>query len=201
MTDDLVDRLLDITPGSPLDRVRAARPEARANARLSHRALIEPAGPGGVPHATRALIAVFVATLHEASRLGDHYEGLARERAGDDAANTVIALGERARAHGPAGRHREDGLVDESTDGPTLTVSDPERALLGEAVATALEHAHLLVLRPREAGPDDLRALAAAGWTTTDIVTLSQLVSFLAFQIRLVHGLEALSTRTEDARS
>jgi uncharacterized protein YciW len=32
-----------------------------------------------------------------------------------------------------------------------------------------------------------------AGWTTTDVVTLSQLVSFLAFQIRVIAGLRALA--------
>ena len=31
-----------------------------------------------------------------------------------------------------------------------------------------------------------------AGWSTTDVVTLSQLVSFLAFQIRVVAGLAAM---------
>jgi uncharacterized protein YciW len=31
-----------------------------------------------------------------------------------------------------------------------------------------------------------------AGWSTTAVVTLSQLVSFLAFQIRVVAGLKAM---------
>jgi len=33
-----------------------------------------------------------------------------------------------------------------------------------------------------------------AGWSTNDIVTLSQLVAFLAFQIRAVAGLRALAS-------
>jgi uncharacterized protein YciW len=35
--------------------------------------------------------------------------------------------------------------------------------------------------------------LLDAGWTTSGIVTLSQLVAFLAFQIRVVTGLKALT--------
>ncbi|WP_283091564.1 hypothetical protein [Nocardiopsis sp. MG754419] len=40
--------------------------------------------------------------------------------------------------------------------------------------------------------------MADVGWFTTAIVTLSRLVSFPAFQVRPVHGLEVLS-RTEAA--
>ena len=38
-----------------------------------------------------------------------------------------------------------------------------------------------------------LQRMLDAGWTTTDVVTLSQLVSFLAFQIRVVAGLRVLA--------
>jgi uncharacterized protein YciW len=38
-----------------------------------------------------------------------------------------------------------------------------------------------------------LQALLDAGWSPTDIVTLSQLVAFLAFQVRLVTGLQVLA--------
>ena len=53
----------------------------------------------------------------------------------------------------------------------------------------------MLVYHPRDAAPPSLRAMLEAGWSTTDIVTLSQLVSFLAFQIRVVAGLKALNAR------
>jgi uncharacterized protein YciW len=32
-----------------------------------------------------------------------------------------------------------------------------------------------------------------AGWSTTDIVTLSQIVAFLSFQIRVIAGLRVLA--------
>ena len=37
--------------------------------------------------------------------------------------------------------------------------------------------------------PDALQALLDAGWSTTDIVTLSQIAAFLSFQIRVIAGL------------
>ena len=40
-----------------------------------------------------------------------------------------------------------------------------------------------------------LLALQQAGWSETDIVILSQLASFLSFQIRLVAGLRVLGAR------
>jgi uncharacterized protein YciW len=56
-----------------------------------------------------------------------------------------------------------------------------------------LQHAHLLVFHPRDASPAALQKLLDAGWSATDIVTLSQLVSFLTFQIRVVAGLRTLA--------
>ena len=44
---------------------------------------------------------------------------------------------------------------------------------------------------PRDASPAALRSLLDAGWSTTDIVTLSQLVAFLSFQILRGHGARA----------
>lgn len=43
---------------------------------------------------------------------------------------------------------------------------------------------------------EHLQALLDAGWSTTEIVTLSQLVAFLSFQIRVVVGLRVLFDRT-----
>jgi uncharacterized protein YciW len=54
--------------------------------------------------------------------------------------------------------------------------------------------AHLLVFHPRDAAPARLQALLDAGWSTTDIVTLSQIIAFLSFQIRVAAGLRVLAT-------
>ena len=55
---------------------------------------------------------------------------------------------------------------------------------------------HLLVFHPRDAEPAALQALLDAGWSTTDIVTLSQITAFLSFQIRVVAGLRTLAGRS-----
>ncbi len=49
------------------------------------------------------------------------------------------------------------------------------------------------MFRPREASGADLGRLLDAGWSADGIVTLSQLVSFLAFQQRVVTGLRVLA--------
>ena len=69
------------------------------------------------------------------------------------------------------------------------------RRALGPRLAAALEHTHMLVFHPRDAAPVSLQSLLGAGWTTTDIVTLSQIVAFLSFQIRVVIGLRTLAGR------
>lgn len=84
------------------------------------------------------------------------------------------------------------GLSSEDKPGPALKVTEANRKVLGPRLAAALEHAHMLVFHPRDASPASLKALIDAGWTTADIVTLSQLVAFLSFQIRAVAGLRAL---------
>jgi alkylhydroperoxidase domain protein len=56
-----------------------------------------------------------------------------------------------------------------------------------------LRHAELLATRPRQARPDDLQALADVGLSTTEIVTLAQVIAFVSFQVRVIAGLQLLS--------
>jgi uncharacterized protein YciW len=80
-------------------------------------------------------------------------------------------------------------------------VSGEARRVLGPRLAAAFEHMHLLVFHPRDADSKGLQALLDAGWTTTGIVTLSQIAAFLSFQIRVVAGLRTLAGGSEHARS
>ena len=75
-------------------------------------------------------------------------------------------------------------------------MSPPARRVLGPRLVAAFEHVHLLVLHPRDADPAALQALLDAGWSATDIVTLSQIAAFLSFQIRVVVGLRTLAGRS-----
>ena len=79
--------------------------------------------------------------------------------------------------------------------GPIYRVDADTRRVLGRRLAAAFEHVHLLVFHPRDATPEALQALLDAGWSTTGIVTLSQIVAFLSFQVRVVAGLRTLAGR------
>src|SRR5205085_2256000 len=72
----------------------------------------------------------------------------------------------------------------------------PAREQLGARLAAALEHTHMLIFHPRDASPAHLQALIDAGWSTTGIVVISQLVAFLSYQIRVVTGLRVLTARS-----
>ena len=75
-------------------------------------------------------------------------------------------------------------------------MSEAGRKALGPRLAAAFEHTHMLVFHPRDAAAPSLQSLLDAGWTTTEVVTLSQLVAFLSFQIRVVAGLKVLAAKS-----
>ena len=194
---DVIDRLVGIASGSPLDAVRARRPEARAQAQESYRALFAPSDPGTVTAQERFAVGSFVAGLHgQAAIAGFYVAGLAGHGASPALLKAVDAAVAEARARGPYGSFPAGPLSREDTPGPTYRVGADTRRGLGPRLAAALEHVHLLVFHPRDAAPPALQALLDAGWSTTDIVTLSQIVAFLSFQIRVVAGLSTLAGRS-----
>ena len=79
--------------------------------------------------------------------------------------------------------------------GPVHRIAAPTRDALGRRLAAAFEHAHMLVFHPRDSAPVYLQALLDAGWSTTGVVVISQLVAFLSYQIRVVAGLRVLNAR------
>ncbi|GAA3025810.1 CMD domain protein [Microbacterium dextranolyticum] len=189
---DIIDLLAGIAPGDPLVAVRDQRAQARENAQRSFEALLEPAEPGTFPLAERYAVAAFVARLHAFEAATAFYDDLLGDEAGG--LETVVAdAAASAAAPGPFGAYRETGLHNESTDGPRWAPASETADALGIRLAAALTHAHLLVVRPREARPEALQALVDAGWSADDIVSLSQLVAFLTFQLRLSWGLRVLA--------
>ena len=72
----------------------------------------------------------------------------------------------------------------------------PDGGALSPRLAAILTHTDLLTIEPRNATQDDLVKLQDAGLTTPDIITISELIAFSSFQIRLLAALRALS---EDA--
>lgn len=189
---DIVDRLLGIAPHSPLDKIRAKRPQARENIEKSYRALFQPVDVGSFPLRERHAVAAFVAALHREPAASAFYasEISASE---PDLAEIISREAGRGNATGPYGRYPSGPLSSEDKPGPAFSVESQNRKLIGERLAAGLDHAHLLVFHPRDAHEAAFETLHKAGWSTSDIVTLSQLISFLTFQIRIVAGLRELA--------
>ena len=55
----------------------------------------------------------------------------------------------------------------------------------------AVRHADLLTKRPADAQASDLQALKDAGFTPAGILSLSQVIAFTNYQLRLIAGLRA----------
>ena len=78
---DVIDALVGIKPGSPLDSIRARRPQARTHAQATYRALFAPAEPGAVTAQERFAVGGFVAGLHGDAAIAAYFAArLVRER-------------------------------------------------------------------------------------------------------------------------
>jgi len=191
---DVIDTLAGIEPDSPLALIRDRKPVTRQQAQASYRALFEPAEPGDVTLQERFAAATFVAGLHARDEIAAFYAaGLRRTAPSEDfvtALSKEIALG---RAVGPYGAYPKGKLSAEDVAGPVYDVAERHRTVLGTRLTVAMAHVHMLVFHPRDASAAALQTLLDAGWSNTGIVTLSQLVAFLAFQIRAAAGLRILA--------
>jgi CMD domain protein len=193
---DVIGTLAGIAAGSALDSARDNRPEARKHAQASYDALFAPGDFGSFPALERFAVASFVAGLHGRPETRDFYDD--RLAAAGASPELRVAIGaEIVAGHttGPYGHYPKGPLSLENKEGLSYGVGPSVRDVIGRRLATALEHTHMLVFHPRDAAPPSLQGLLDSGWSTTDVVTLSQLVSFLAFQIRVVAGLKVLNTR------
>ena len=187
---DIIDHLAGIAPGSSLDAIRARRQQARENAQKSYLSLFAPADFGDVAAYERYAVAAFVAGLHDEPTVAAFYLSKLADR--PQLIDGLKAEIERGKTRGPYGAFPAGPLSVEDTTGLIYRVAADRKSVLGVKLAAALEHAHLLVFRPRDAAPAAMQALLDGGWSTNAIVTLSQLVAFLSFQVRSVVGLRTL---------
>ncbi|MCP3385488.1 CMD domain protein [Bradyrhizobium sp. CCGUVB4N] len=193
-TPDVIDTLAGIKPGSALDAIRARRLQARDNAQKSYLSLFEPIDASDFSLVERAAVAAFVTGLDGESPVATFYrDKLAASAGGAALLEAIDAEIARGRTSGPYGSFPAGPLSVENTAGLIYRVSTASKSVLGARLVAALEHAHLLVFRPRDAASADMKALLAAGWSNTGIVTFSQLVAFLSFQVRVVSGLRTLA--------
>ena len=190
---DVIDALAGIVPGSALDAARARRPAARAHAQASYRTLLLPADPGTFSIAERFAVATYVAGLHRAEPTNGFYaKGLA-EHGGAALADAVAKAVAETAAEGPKGAYPPGPLSVEDTPAPSFALSPAVAEALGPKLVAGFAHTHYLVFHPRDAAAERFAPLMAAGWSNDTIVSLSQLVSFLAFQIRVIAGLRVLA--------
>lgn len=189
---DTLDRLADVQPAGPVDELRHRRPVTRDQLQASYDALFTPVDDSEFPVAERTLVAAFATRVTADDPAAAYYAGLARE-ADATRAGVVLAEASAAATAGPFGTYVEAGLQNENTDGRRYEPSAAAQEALGERLAAGLAHAHLLTARPREAGSTAIDRLLEAGWSVDGIVTLSQLISFLAFQQRVAAGLRVLA--------
>jgi CMD domain protein len=182
---DVIDHLAGLAPDSPLAHVRDRKPITRQQAQASYAALFEPADTSEVSLQERFALATFTAGLHGQLPIVEFYAASLP----DMFKVSVAQEAEKARTTGPYGSYPKGPLSTEDLPGPTYHASDT----LGTRLKAAFEHVHMLVFHPRDAEPEHLQRLLDAGWSNTGIVTLSQLVAFLSFQIRTIAGLRTLA--------
>ena len=187
---DVIDTLSGVAPGSRLDELRSYRPAAREQAQATYDALFTPVSEAEMSAVERLAVAAFTTALFDVPSAEQHYARLLAT-ADPAVARAVAEAVELGRGAGPYGSFHGE-LSPESTPGPELVLLPHLTDALGVRLTAALEHAHMLALHPRDSSRERLEPLVAAGWSADGIVTLSQLVSFLAFQVRVVAGLTVL---------
>jgi CMD domain protein len=193
---DVIDTLAGIEPGSPLDAIRNQRLQARTHAQASYDSLFRPKSEADATRLERIAIACFVAGLHGRPEMEAFYGTQLAEAGARAALQAAIAAAvAAAKGKGPYGHFPKGPLTAEDEPGPVFKLAASEGAALGPRLAAAFEHTHMLVFHPRDAAPPHLQALIGAGWSTTGIVVISQLVAFLSYQIRVVAGLRVLKAR------
>ncbi|MCT1817631.1 alkylhydroperoxidase domain protein [Corynebacterium propinquum] len=173
---------------SEIEKLRNARPDALHNAQASFAALLEPDDPGNFSYAERYAVAAFTASLFGEEKTAEFYFDLLADEADEDLIAAVQAASARGASTGP---YRGGGfVVFGDADGQA---NEDGKSPLGARLAAAFSWAHLVVFHPKDASPQVLGHLDAAGWSATEIVSLAQLVAFLAFQVRVVHGLRVMA--------
>jgi CMD domain protein len=187
---DVIDTLSGVVPGSRLDELRSYRPAAREQAQATYDALFTPVTDSEMSVVERLAVAAFTTALFDVPSAEQHYARLLTT-VDPGVASAVAEAVELGRGAGPYGSFHGE-LSTESTPGPELVLLPHLTDALGVRLTAALQHTHMLALHPRDSSRERLGPLVAAGWSADGIVTLSQLVSFLAFQVRVVAGLTVL---------
>jgi alkylhydroperoxidase domain protein/CMD domain protein len=92
----------------------------------------------------------------------------------------------------PTIAHYRQRLLDAGATQASVIAAESAGASDSPRLAAILRHADLVAIRPARARPDDLQALAHVGLSTAAIVTLSQIIAFVSFQVRVLAALQLI---------
>jgi CMD domain protein len=159
---DAIDAILGVADGGPIAALRGQRPHLATEMQAYYLALFEPEAASA---AAFSLLDRFLVAVRVASHTGS-------AAVADWYADLALANG----------AERETLARVRDVAAPW---SDATR------LGAAIRHADLLTLRPVAASPADLQALKDAGYTPAGILSLSQTVAFVNYQVRLIAGLRA----------
>lgn len=168
-TADLVDASVPLAAGSAAHAVRHQRDKVVAATQGSYEALFDPQ-LSGPPLVERLLAAHAIARSAGSAALQAHY------RARLDALAPLSAAQQAAAEGAPV-----DALG-----------ADPR-------LQAVLAFTRTLTDRPVEGDREALLKLPAAGLSTPEVVALAQLIAFVAYQVRVVAGLQALAALGDDS--
>ena len=159
---DILNALVGIVEGSPLAALRGERAAATQHTQGSYDALFGGDPFTSVPRTERLATALRVSLVHDETAFVEHFGTLLRDAPGGTEA-VVSRVSSWPQSDGLSGR-----------------------------LQAILKHVDLLVLNPAAATLADLELLQAAGLSTPEIVTVSQLIAFTSYQIRVFIGLALL---------
>lgn len=149
---------LSANAAGPLAEALARRAKLMELTQASHEAALLPREPGGLDYAERAALACRMARICRQQGLSQHYEDLLSSCIGNQtSADSISALAE----------------------------PDAQPAADDARLQAIVAYVDKVTRSPREAVPDDIENLRAAGVEESDIVRLAGLVAFVNYQLRI----------------
>lgn len=135
MTDDIVDRIVEVTP--ELDALRRRRPVTREQLQASFDALFRPVTVAHISQAERELVAAFATGLAGADDATAVFYAVRARETDPQRARVVLAEAEAADSavRGPFGAYTELGLQNENTEGERYEPAGTVTAVIGERLA------------------------------------------------------------------
>lgn len=166
---DVIDKVLGLSPGSPLALLRQQRGKLKQLTQTSYQAALHPAEPRNFSYAERAALAARMAALWNSPELSEYYRQLAQ---------TEGAVGKVLSMMQPGWKPHDD--IDNPAGEP------------GVRLSAVLRHVDLVTRNPKDATRANIETLYAAGLDDRDIVTLAGLIAFVNYQVLVVAGLKML---------